>query len=202
MPRRSKPTLAGLAEEAILGDAFERLRPRLLALIERRVGRRLALRIDPEGVVQDAFLRARARWPTLDPRPDDLDAWVFGQVRDRLIELVRAALGPGRDVDRDAAWPDGSADPLAERLVESRTGPASALSRAERREAVRAALARLDPTDREILDLRYFAGLNFAQIGAILGLSQNAATKRALRAMVELRDLIPPDFRPDEASPP
>ena len=58
----------------------------------------------------------------------------------------------------------------------------------------------LDPIDREILALRYFDGLNFAQIGAILGLSQNAATKRGLRAMVELRDLIPPAYRPPGAS--
>ena len=79
-----------------------------------------------------------------------------------------------------------------------RPGPTSALSRAERCEVVRAALKKLDPLDREILAFRYFDDLNFAQIGSILGLSQNAATKRALRAMVELRDLIPrslPAFR-------
>ena len=70
-------------------------------------------------------------------------------------------------------------------LVDSQTGPTAALSRAERCEVVPAALEQLDPIDREILALRYFDGLNFAQIGAILGLSQNAATKRALRAMVE-----------------
>ncbi len=67
---------------------------------------------------------------------------------------------------------------------------------------VQAALDRLDPIDREILALRYFEGLNFAQIGTILGLSQNAATKRALRAMVELRDLIPLAYRPPGESQP
>ena len=65
-----------------------------------------------------------------------------------------------------------------------------------------AALRKLDPVDREILALRYFDNLNFAQIGLILGMSQNAATKRALRAMVELRDLIPAAYRPSEASQP
>jgi RNA polymerase sigma-70 factor (ECF subfamily) len=67
---------------------------------------------------------------------------------------------------------------------------------------VQAALQRLDPVDREILALRYFENLNFAQIGAILGLSQNAATKRGLRALVELRDLIPAAYRPPGASQP
>ena len=202
MPKAPKPSLPSLTGEAILAGAFERLRPRLLAMIDRRIGPKLAARVDPEGVVHEAYLRARPRWTALKQEQVDLDAWVYGQVRDRLIEVIRVALGPVHDVGRDAPWTDGSAAPLIERLVDSQTGPATALSRVERCAVVRAALDRLDATDREILALRYFDGLNFAQIGAILGLSQNAATKRALRAMVELRDLIPVAFRPPEAPQP
>jgi RNA polymerase sigma-70 factor, ECF subfamily len=202
MPGDSKTTLSMLTGEAILAGAFDRLRPRLLAMIERRIGSKLATRIDPEGVVQEAFIRARPRWQALTPKPDDLDAWVYAQVLDRLRELVRGAMGPEHDVDREIVWPDGSVAPLAEHLVDSQTGPNTALSRAERCEVVRAALERLDPIDREVLALRYFDGLNFTQIGAILGLSQNAATKRGLRALVKLRDLIPPAYRPPEARRP
>jgi RNA polymerase sigma-70 factor (ECF subfamily) len=107
-----------------------------------------------------------------------------------------------RDLNRDAAWQDACAEPLAERLVDSETGPTTALSRNERRAIVRSALERIDAIDREILALRYFDGLNFAQIGAILSISQNAATKRGLRALVELRDLIPAAYRPPGASQP
>jgi RNA polymerase sigma-70 factor, ECF subfamily len=202
MPGNSKTTLSFLTGEAMLAEAFERLRPRLLAMIDRRTSRKLAARLDPEGVVQEAYIRARPRWQALSPKPADLDAWVYGQVVDRLIEVVRGALGPQHDVDREVPWPDGSAAPLAEHLVDSQTGPSSAMSRAERCAMVRAVLVKLDPVDREILALRYFDGLNFSQIGAILGLTQNAATKRALRAMVELRDRIPPAYRPPEARQP
>jgi RNA polymerase sigma-70 factor (ECF subfamily) len=191
-----------LTGEAVLSWAFEQLRPRLLAMIHRRIGRKLATRVDPEGVVQDAYVRARPRWHALEPKPTDVHTWVYGQVHDRLTEVVRSALGPERDVNRDAAWSDGSADPLVERLVGSETGPVTALSRDERRQIVRAALEQLDAIDREILALRYFDGLNFAQIGAILGLSRNAATKRGLRALIELRDLIPAAYRPPGASQP
>jgi DNA-directed RNA polymerase specialized sigma24 family protein len=114
MPSDSRTTLSILTGEAILAAAFDHLRPRLLAMIGRRVGSKLALRIDPEGVIQEAFLRARSRWQALTPKPDDLDAWVYGQVLDRLIERIRSALGPEHDADRDIAWPDGSAAPLAE----------------------------------------------------------------------------------------
>jgi RNA polymerase sigma-70 factor (ECF subfamily) len=127
---------------------------------------------------------------------------VFGQVHDRLTEVIRLAVGPQRDVNREAAYQDGTADPLVERLIESETGPATAFSRDERREIVRAALNRLDAIDREILALRYFDNLSFVQIGSILGLSQNAVTKRGLRALVKLRDLIPAAYRPPGASQP
>jgi DNA-directed RNA polymerase specialized sigma24 family protein len=140
MARASKPSLTDLTGEAILAAAFDRLRLRLLAMIERRIGRKMAARVDPEGVVQDAFIRARPRWLACNPKPADLDAWVYGQVLDRLIELVRSALGPEHDVARDSPWPDGSAAPLAEHVVDSQTGPATALSRAERCEVVRATL--------------------------------------------------------------
>ena len=202
MPGDSKTTLSFLTGEAILAEAFERLRPRLLAMVGRRSGSKLAARIDPEGVVQEAFIRARPRWQSLTPKPDDLDAWVYAQVLDRFREVVRGALGPEHNVDRDVAWPEGSAAPLAEHLVDSQTGPKTALSRAECREVVRAALEKLDPIDREILALRYFDGLNFTQIGAILGLKTNTANARALRAAVKFRQLIPLAFRPPGASRP
>jgi RNA polymerase sigma-70 factor, ECF subfamily len=195
-------SLSDLTGEAVLTEAFERLRPRLVAMINRRVSTKLAARIDPEGVVQEAFVRARPRWQALAPKPADVDVWVYGQVRDRLTEVVRAALGAERNLERDIGWPDGSAAPLARQLVDSQTGPSTGLSRAERCEVVRKALEQLDPVDREILEFRYFDGLGFAQIGAILGLKENTANARALRAAVKFRKLIPRAFRPPGESQP
>ncbi len=200
MPGDSKTTLSTLTGDAILAAAFDRLRPRLVAMILRRVSSKMAARIDPEGVVHDAFVRAQPRWRSLSPQPQDVDAWVYAQVLDRHRELIRGALGPQRDVDREVGWAEGSAAPLAEQFVDSHTGPTTAASRSERREVVRAALEKLDPTDREILALRYFEGLSFTQIGTILGLKANTANARAVRAAVKFRRLIPTAFRPPGAS--
>jgi RNA polymerase sigma-70 factor (ECF subfamily) len=192
-----------LTGEAILAGTFDRLRPRLVAMVNRRISTKLAARIDPEGIVQEAFVRARARWQALSPKPADLDAWVYGQVIDRLGELVRGAMGPERAIDREIAWPDGSAAPLAEHLVDSQTGPSAAVSRAERCELVRAALEKLDPVDREILALRYFDGLEYNQIAAVLDIDKpNTVNVRALRALRKLRKLIPRSLRPPGESSP
>jgi RNA polymerase sigma factor (sigma-70 family) len=191
VPGDSKTTLSSLAGEAILADAFDRLRPLLVAMVRRRISAKLAARIDPEGVIQEAFLRARPRWRDLSHKPDDLDAWVYAQALDRFREMARSALGPQHDVDRDI-----SAAPMAEHLVDSQTGPKTAVSRAERTEVVRRALEQLDPIERDGLALRYFDGLNFNQIGAILGIKANTANVRALRAAVKFRKLIPRAFRP------
>ncbi len=202
MPRDSKPSLEDLTGEAILAGAFDRLRPRLLAMIGRRIGPRLAARVDPEAVVQDAYLRARDRWRAMEARPEDLDVWIYGQVIDRLNELIRSALGPKHDARREVPGRGPAADPMVDALADSHTGPESALSRAERREVVRAALGQLDPTDREILAMRYFDGMSFQQIAAVLGLKENTANTRALRAAVRLRRLLPVAFRPNWSEPP
>ena len=197
MPGELKPTLSVLAGEVILAEAFHRLHSRLLLMIDRRIGGKLAARIDPEGVVQGAFLRAWPRWQAMNPKPTDVDAWVYRQVRDQLVERIREALGPEHDVDRDVPWQDGFAAPLAEHLVDSQTGPSTALSRAERLEVVRAALERLDPIDREILALRYYDGLGHDQIAVILSIEKsNTVNQRARARCMKLRKSIPRSLRP------
>ena len=48
-------------------------------------------------------------------------------------------------------------------------------------------LARLKATDRDCVLLRFFQGMSFAEVGASLGLSEEAARKRVTRALEKLR---------------
>jgi RNA polymerase sigma-70 factor (ECF subfamily) len=52
---------------------------------------------------------------------------------------------------------------------------------------IRAALTRLNPTEREILLLTLWEGLSQAEVGEMLGLSENAVAIRAHRARRKLR---------------
>jgi RNA polymerase sigma-70 factor (ECF subfamily) len=55
---------------------------------------------------------------------------------------------------------------------------------------VRTALAALAEADREVLVLRYLEQLSVKDVGAVLGITEAAANKRALRALQRLRALL------------
>ena len=62
--------------------------------------------------------------------------------------------------------------------------------RAERRLALRAALARLEPRERELIALKFFAGLGNAEIASVLGISESNAGTRLHRAVTKLREAL------------
>jgi RNA polymerase sigma-70 factor (ECF subfamily) len=63
---------------------------------------------------------------------------------------------------------------------------------------VRAALARLAESDREVLLLRHLEQLSLAEIAAVLGLSEATAGKRHLRALERLRIFLSGPFAENE----
>jgi RNA polymerase sigma-70 factor, ECF subfamily len=61
----------------------------------------------------------------------------------------------------------------------------------ERAERARAALAKLKPSEREAVVLRYDAGLSFREVAQACGVDEAAARKRVSRALARMRaDLI------------
>ena len=59
-----------------------------------------------------------------------------------------------------------------------------------RRAALRTALAALPPRDREIVALRYHAGLETAEVADVLGISRSNAATLLHRAMTKLREAL------------
>jgi RNA polymerase sigma-70 factor (ECF subfamily) len=178
-------------------------------MIALRLDQRLGGRVSPSDVLQETYVDAMKRVPHFFANPDMPFfiwlRWIAGQ---RLVEVHRQHLGAqmrdaGLEVSLQRRYPAAASSTcLAAQLVGSLSSPSRAAIRGETLQQLEAALERLDPIDREILALRYFDGLSFAQIGAILGLKENTANARALRAAVKFRRLIPAPFRPHGASPP
>jgi RNA polymerase sigma-70 factor (ECF subfamily) len=63
--------------------------------------------------------------------------------------------------------------------------------RAEARQRVQRALQSLSPKLRAVVALRYGSGLSYAEIGAVLGLSEGTVASRLSRALVELGKSLP-----------
>ncbi len=174
---------------ASVGNLLEQHRARLLQMVRRRIDPALAVRIDPEEILHEAFIVACRRWrryrtdPTISPY-----AWLYRIVLDTLIEAWRRESRLVRDHRRDVPWPAESSVQLAFHLMDPATGPSTALARDELLERVRRTVENLSENDHEILWMRHYDQLSFKEAAAVLGIRENAATVRYARALKRLRD--------------
>jgi len=155
---------------ALLGQLWEEHRPRLLAMLSRRIDPSLAIRVDPEEVLSEAFLDADRGWRWFQSQTAlSAYAWLYGLARDRLIEVWRRETRACRDLRRELPWPEQSSVALGFSLIARNTGPSEAVVRSELRERMNQALAVLKDAYREVLWMRHYEQLSFAEIGQVLG---------------------------------
>jgi RNA polymerase sigma-70 factor (ECF subfamily) len=178
------------AREALLGRHIDRLR----RMVGSRLDPRLAGRVDPSDVVQEALADAAGHLDDyLRDRPLPFYPWLRQFAWDRLMKTHRHHIkSQRRSVTREEAWsmPDESAQELARRLLAGGTNPVSRLIREELRDRLRAALAKMAEPDREILVMRNLEHLSIAEIAAVLGISEGAVKVRHLRALRRLKALL------------
>jgi RNA polymerase sigma-70 factor, ECF subfamily len=129
-----------------------------------------------EDVTAAAFERAYRKQRTYKASRGTERAWLFGIARnaalDELRRRKRAAALAADPADVDAAPPEDVAEA------------------ALRRAAVRVALARIDARDRELIALKFHAGLDNSEIAAVLGVSVTNAGTQLHRAMTKLREAV------------
>ena len=126
-----------------------------------------------EDVTALAFERAYRRRRTFDRRRGEERAWLFGIARNAALDELRRRR-------RTAALATDPADP-AEPVSED--GAEIAL----RRTAVRDALRTLPAREREIVALKFHAGLANTELARVLGISESAAGTLLYRTMEKLR---------------
>ena len=181
-------------------ELLARHRDRLHRAVAFRLDRRLRGRVDASDVIQEACLEAYARLPDYLARPDmPVHLWLRFLVTQRLLIVHRQHLGTAmRDAGREHGWPDSTVDGLAAHLLAAGPSPSENAARAEAHEYLRQALDGMDPTDREVLALRHFEQLTNIEVAQVLGIEPSAASKRYLRAMGRLQEILAarPDFFP------
>jgi len=195
---------AGQGDDQARQQLLARHRRQLQRMVAARLDRRLAARVDPSDVVQEALADAARKLDGyLRERPLPFYPWLRRLAWERLVKLHRRHLrSHRRSIDREEAGvldlPEGSAVELANRLIDIRSGPGERLLREELRGRVRTALDRLPANDREVLVLRYLEQLRHDDIAAILGITVGAVKVRHVRALERLRDLLHQEFGESE----
>jgi RNA polymerase sigma-70 factor (ECF subfamily) len=80
--------------------------------------------------------------------------------------------------------------------IPSETEARDVFARRQRSRAIRDALERLKPTEREALVLRYVADLSHREIATACNIDEAAARKRISRALARLRSVMPDEVIP------
>src|SRR5262245_8343268 len=180
-----------------LGTLLERHRQRLRRMVALRLDQRLQGRIDASDVIQEAFLEVSARLAEYVRQPAmPFFLWLRFLTGQKLVELHRHHLGAQmRDAGRAVSLyrgslPEASSAALAAQLLGHDTRPSEAAVRAERKIRLQEALNSMDPLDREVLALRHFEHLNNAETAQVLGLQEAAASKRYIRALKKLKEIL------------
>jgi RNA polymerase sigma-70 factor (ECF subfamily) len=180
-----------------LAELFSEYRPRLWRMVNFRLHPRLRGRVDPDDVLQDAwmravdrigyFLRDAARSPFI---------WFRMIVCQTMIDLHRHHLGTEkRDAEREqplaSGWSsEATSTSLGFQLMGHLTSPSSAVAKAEMSKQVDTALQGMDPIDREVLALRHFEELSNLETARVLDVSEQAASARYIRALRRLKDVL------------
>jgi RNA polymerase sigma-70 factor, ECF subfamily len=127
-----------------------------------------------EDVTALAFERAYRRRRTFDRRRGEERAWLFGIARNAALDELRRrrrvtglVTDPGAE---EAAWVGSEEEDVA-----------------LRRTVVRDALAAMSARDRELIALKFHAGLSNAEVARVLGISESNAGTLLYRTMEKLR---------------
>jgi len=153
-------------------EAFASLYQQYLSPVYRYLYHRVDNPSDAEDITTQVFLEAlEGLRKNRYQKGGNFRAWLFTIARRRAIDFYRAA----------------SACPLPDSLPSSEPALFVSLEKREELQYLATALSQLDEEKREVLRLRYTAGLSFAEIALLLGKNEPAVKMMAYRAIDFLR---------------
>ncbi len=128
---------------------------------------------DAADAVHDAFTKVLRKPEAYNANNGPLTPWFLRVVRNHCIDLIRRRR-PG-DVD-------------VEELSEPGPGPERLLETAQRDRELQLALTRLSDTQRQIIVLRDYMDLSYAEIGGVLEIAPGTVMSRLHRARLALKE--------------
>jgi RNA polymerase sigma-70 factor, ECF subfamily len=193
---QSNSEAADPLDEATLAEQFALHRDRLWRTVRVRLDRRLVGRVDPDDVLQEAFLDASRRLAHYRSEESSVFLWVRMIVGQTLADTHRRHLGSAmRDAGREVALggggcPSATSAALAYELAADFSTPSKVAIRAEMAQRLEAALEGMAAIDREVLVLRHFEELTNGEVAEVLGVAPKAASIRYVRAAARLKGIL------------
>ncbi|MDJ0974724.1 MAG: sigma-70 family RNA polymerase sigma factor [Planctomycetota bacterium] len=187
----------GVDPNQALASRFEHHRARLLRMVELRMDPALRQRVNASDVLQEAYLEINNRLGSYLEDPQmPFFLWIRFITAQRLLKLYRFHVGTKkRDVRRQVvaqrgAFPEATSVALVDQLAQSGISPSGVVVESEMRVQLQAALDEMNPIDREVLVLRHYEELSNAETARELGIHEDAASKRYIRALGRLRTVL------------
>jgi RNA polymerase sigma-70 factor (ECF subfamily) len=173
---------------AALGHLLDYYRDYLLRVATDELASDLVPKVAPSDLVQETFLQAAVDFPRFTGTSEaELRSWLRQILLNSIRDAARFCGAKKRDWSLEVPLPEGVAEArLADELVSPQPTPSEAFLTAENRRGVQAALDRLAASDRRVIEMRSFEGLQFAEIGEQLEISGEAARKVWARAVDRL----------------
>lgn len=157
---------------------------RLYGYVYRLTG----LREDAEDLVQEVFVRLVRMLPDYE-HDGRFEGWLFriatNLARDRLRRRKRTQ--PAGSLDTFEAGDGEQAAESFDPADAAGPPPDGALELREDADALQSAIARLPAAEREVVMLRHFSELSFAEIAELMGTPLGTALARAHRGLNKLR---------------
>jgi RNA polymerase sigma factor (sigma-70 family) len=136
---------------------------------------------DAGDATQEAFVNVLRRLQEDDRPVLEFASYLFAAARHESYSLMR---------QRARTHPTDSPPAERGRVADLETDPERSVLLRDSQEAVRDANAQLPPRHREVLALREVAGRSYEEIGATMGISENAAAQLIWRARSKLREAM------------
>jgi RNA polymerase sigma-70 factor (ECF subfamily) len=185
------PQSAALSESALVAaakrgkaEAFEILCDRCAHKVLQATKRITKNREDAEDALQDSFLRAFTHIKRFDGR-SSFSTWLTRIAINSALMMLRKRRA-ARELSMDTS-PTGDTTQNYWQIATSAPNPEKRYIQQEREEFLRAAVDRLRPAIREMVEIQHFQEFSMKEAAAHIGISISAAKGRVFHAKAALR---------------
>lgn len=188
---------ARAGDGAAMAELFDLYRQKLRSIVAFRMDPNLRGRIDPSDVIQESYLDLAKRLGDFGTK-NNMSFFVWSRLVtiERLLSIHRAHISAQKrdarrelSIDQDVGVSQTSVS-LAAGLLGKLSSASGKAVRAEQKTKLHEILGMMHANEQEIIALRIFEGLSNGEAAEVLSLTKQTASKRFLRSLEQLRDLV------------